>query len=1298
MLYAAMFPPRRRYPNAGFHLFQSEALQSVGLAYDVAASQPFSPPRPFSINEVQASAVRLALVQYYVQRGWGPGMSEAELGDTCFDSPRGDGRGFVLGDGTGVGKTRELAAFALSLVLLERAVQELALRHCAGRAGAGRRAYPLARQPLVVWFTCSEPLFESCKSDMRAVLTNSDPSPEESWAPSGFPDAPGSFDPSAGLSTVDLDGREFFLRFLDLRGLKADEDLSRGLVSVPTVLFLTYAGLAANLETVLALLVGRGRPVMESRAPVAPVATALLCDEFHRPKAISDAFRQELRRGWERHDRAVLERGEVRCDAGRSSPASVVRRFCGAMAESQTAGRRKKRARRSDDPGASPESRFLAELGHADSFRLFVEMTKCDCFYLMSSATPFQSNEDLHSVDHIVRSVLPSYTSLPSFGCSLPDDDAAHLVDDREYATEFLEDLVKLLYHRGLFVSRAISLRGVECSVVRCPMSPLHARAFDRLASYAAEAKRALADSARLSMHLSEEIEKLAPPYADAGDPAEFRRRLDGLVERINGRRIKGPLSSAPPFFRVALFDDPELWNAGAAGGRSAAAGRTEEVFADKFFVRLANQFAVNVAALSVAVCKAALLSVKTRAVVNAIRRLRRSPTRKKVVVAVEQTGDAFLGGVVRRACDALLASPPSRRKLLRLCDFDASPAANAVLSLYRLLLQGAAVRSAVRVLPLADTRTCALLVPRLPPSWPLAAAGGNFLDALEQQVGECKHSEITNRKFKCRWSRNGMLSVRANAKSANTLKNVDEFNNNAQVDVMALGPRGNTGLSLHDSSKNAVAARRVHFVVDLPYSPVAFRQCVGRIHRNGQASAPAFLVFSTDAASERRFYDLLAARVDDSVAGSFGDRYSGNTLNVAAAGASAASDASDGGGRGVGDGGSGGGGGGRKDGVGKELFVDHGLALRAIGHVVRIVASDVSPLHLFCKLGSLGFYHAGRFVFVEGLDARNGLFLQTLAVGLNAAAFVLAEAGGVQEDRLALVRAAANAMDSDLVWSAAAAAACPGLAMAAERLSAAVNRPANVRMRDELLGGTQGGALREPRPGTPVITARVVGAGVPLPPNVMLAPWTVGEDVLNQLPLVAATCVLTTIAREYAALVPRILHSAAPHPRSWGKPTSFVLDAARRLVEGRINSKQFHNNYFSHSVDANLFRDLFAVVRHVLARDARMDALCDLRLNHMIAARFVRIGVPPGEHRGSYSVDVRLGDGREIGLTEQNSTFSYEYSDYFSIKHILAKGSVVQLFFDNHREFELPSRAMVAKTALPEFDAATGVALESRA
>lgn len=168
------------FPGPTFQLYESDALVSVGLCDRVKnRAYPFYLPRPFSIDSVQALSVRLSLVQYYDHKGWAPGLCEKQLISANYNKNTKYGGGFIIGDGTGVGKTREVAAFLVSVIMAERAVEISALKYAGYFLSAESEPARMPsfttnaknRNPFFIWLTCSKSLFKSCQDDMKEVVT-----------------------------------------------------------------------------------------------------------------------------------------------------------------------------------------------------------------------------------------------------------------------------------------------------------------------------------------------------------------------------------------------------------------------------------------------------------------------------------------------------------------------------------------------------------------------------------------------------------------------------------------------------------------------------------------------------------------------------------------------------------------------------------------------------------------------------------------------------------------------------------------------------------------------------------------------------------------------------------------------------------------------------------------------------------------------------------------------------------------------------------------------------------------------
>nr|BDT62709.1 MAG: wsv026-like protein [Metapenaeus ensis nimavirus] len=1523
------------YTPPSFEPYESDSLRSVGLCEEIESqAYPFYLPRPFNINFVQATAVRLALVQYFISKGWKKSMGPEELITTdllrrALPNKNTVG-GFIIGDGTGVGKTRELAAFLVSVVLYEKAIHDtqchlgpLIFRReeCASvmdtvRDGRWRRA------PFFIWLTCSKPLFRSCQEGIREVLTNSG-SARASWK--HFSDRPLRFMGGGGAGSISFRTpnvvteamEETLIMFYTLKDIKDIEKTSGGggrkisdlHTSVPSILFMTYADLNVNLQFVLRFISGGANIDANVSVPMDNILTAVLCDEFHVPKNISDPFRKVLQDIWAEEDNRVLS------DSPRPpnpSLSDLVERFKRALCKDKQFTTKCLRSKRKQKSACGRSlmstGTFLSLLRMSDSFRLFLEVIKHDTFCLMASATPFQSNADLHSVDHILRRNLPAYTSIAAFSgggnYSTPD----MIAENSEYATVFLEQVVKLLKNRGQLVSRCISIANVECSVVNCNMTPMQQYAIDELSSYCLSARQTLVDSRQLGeaiadalsslisdesgivtkRHLKEFVDRLNSPNAATKYRPHKRKRddenenendlydlcysgmgkidkrfravvlfqndvahdgytsiktiLSEAAEAAAAREIEWKTTEQHPPPPIALDAvTQELMNAvteeesksveeGLATAsctsmktatREAAA--TDFVFGEEWFTKLGRQYYINIASTCVAACKNALLSIKSHAVCEAVQSLRLSPEPKKAVMSLEQTGDSFLTGLAGRIFHApgkggstgtvpdannndsvatpAAASIPTTTSaststsaslpnygIVDLSVFDSSPLANIILAGYRLLCRAVAIATAIRFKTSGGKQAYLVLVPVPPPMEPFLALSGNAMDIIAQRVGDTNHAEITNRKLCCRITGRGMMSIRPNHKTSDTNECVNSFNNTTEVDTILLGPKGSTGLSLHDSRSNAISAKRVHCVIDLPYNAIAFLQTIGRTHRNGQMSTPHYIIFSTDFPGENRFFDSLEKRIKDSKAGTFADRYSGNSVSIG-------------------------------NGVDREQFLDKGLVLKTMGFVIRVISSDMTQTDLmdtFAK--TMMDIDGGAIAFMEGLDESNDLFLEIVILALHITLVALDHHHDIIDCPESLARAMdfEATLEEQTLYSVAAAATkfafsnlCLNLAFHREerklgktllsisraasslftfiesqkkkqqtaqprprhRRSCASLFPAGgrdtsldmfsdlvtqratgvpIRDVDEGCQSNNGGhrqqgmiSLRVSRiqrieqivcshsPANPlttiaasnrVCTVRVLGTGHKegvVPSSQCIG--VISTDIIQSIPVVTACSVLNTLSRENPGLVLDLHNASLPHMhfnKSLSCNVTYILNLARKLSKGSLDFRQFQNNFFSPKSESRLLSDTFNNIKTIMARDDRLDGLCEVRMNNVMGASYARVRRRPEcvfitklldpvlrrhvvlnkdrgedkedgksnetndtsekEHYSSHNfsrvgggeghdLDVILCSGLTVRLTKENSAFVKEHIDSFVAGNLIGRdGSILQLCFDN--------------------------------
>ena len=248
-----------------FNIYESENLQSVGLCEKIEKlSYPKYLPRPMDINSIQALAVRLALIQYYEAKGWKKEMSVTELiKNELYRKTKTNKKpfgGFIIGDGTGVGKTRELAAFVVSVILLEKSLADFQRHVGASIFGHDNTAVFNAvkngtwcREPFFIWLTCSKPLFNSCQQGMREVVTNSH-SNTDSWKSTMHADRPSKFqgDGKTGYMKISATNAvtgaqdDVTIRFFRLQDVKecvnnAGCCATKYFTAMPSILFMTYA-------------------------------------------------------------------------------------------------------------------------------------------------------------------------------------------------------------------------------------------------------------------------------------------------------------------------------------------------------------------------------------------------------------------------------------------------------------------------------------------------------------------------------------------------------------------------------------------------------------------------------------------------------------------------------------------------------------------------------------------------------------------------------------------------------------------------------------------------------------------------------------------------------------------------------------------------------------------------------------------------------------------------------------------------------------------------------------------------
>ena len=145
--------------------------------------------------------------------------------------------------------------------------------------------------------------------------------------------------------------------------------------------------------------------------------------------------------------------------------------------------------------------------------------------------------------------------------------------------------------------------------------------------------------------------------------------------------------------------------------------------------------------------------------------------------------------------------------------------------------------------------------------------------------------------------------------------------------------------------------------------------------------------------------------------------------------------------------------------------------------------------------------------------------------------------------------------------------------------------------------------------------TVRVLGMGQRegvIPVNECLG--LPSSDMLDSIPIAAASTVIDALGQENPQLLFQLHNAASPH-RHFRNPflsTSYILNLARKLSKGLLSFRQFQNNFFSPKKEAHLMSETFANVKSVMARDDRLDGLCEKRVNSVMGASYIKVRKKP--------------------------------------------------------------------------------------
>lgn len=137
-------------------------------------------------------------------------------------------------------------------------------------------------------------------------------------------------------------------------------------------------------------------------------------------------------------------------------------------------------------------------------------------------------------------------------------------------------------------------------------------------------------------------------------------------------------------------------------------------------------------------------------------------------------------------------------------------------------------------------------------------------LDIILNHFGQENVAEITGRKRRTVWvadekgrkkiiQKRGKAAVNADAKSFM----------DGKKRVLVFSDAGGTGFSFHADNNAKNRQKRIHYLVQPGWKADSAIQGLGRTHRTNQASAPRFILASTDVPAQARFISTIARRLD---------------------------------------------------------------------------------------------------------------------------------------------------------------------------------------------------------------------------------------------------------------------------------------------------------------------------------------------------------------------------------------------------------------------------------------------------
>jgi len=140
-----------------------------------------------------------------------------------------------------------------------------------------------------------------------------------------------------------------------------------------------------------------------------------------------------------------------------------------------------------------------------------------------------------------------------------------------------------------------------------------------------------------------------------------------------------------------------------------------------------------------------------------------------------------------------------------------------------------------------------------------------NPLDSIINSFGTEQVAEVTGRSRRFVQTRDddGNLHVVEEKRGKNSSRRDAELFQADQKRVLIFSGAGGTGYSFHADNTAENQRRRIHYILQPGWSAQGAVQGFGRTHRTNQASAPHYVLPTTDLMAQKRFISSIARRLD---------------------------------------------------------------------------------------------------------------------------------------------------------------------------------------------------------------------------------------------------------------------------------------------------------------------------------------------------------------------------------------------------------------------------------------------------